>query len=219
MKSAIYKITCLSNNKIYIGSALKLKYRINRHFLSLLRKEHPSPQLQAAYDKYGKSSFEVIGLEEYDYSTVTKEFLLGREQYYLDTLKPYIKKNGFNTCNIAGSPSRRHISKAHKDKIRKALKGRKRPKWIMDNLKLCNTGKKRPDMIKTIKKYKPWLKVKKQRGSSPRNFAFVDNNNNIFKGANLKKFSEEYGYKRQNLQALIRGDIKSAYGLKMYNSK
>ncbi len=79
----IYKITNLVNCKFYIGSAKYFAGRKGEH-LSLLRKgKHHNKHLQSSYNKYGEDKFE-FNIIEY----TTKEKLIEREQYYLDTLQP-----------------------------------------------------------------------------------------------------------------------------------
>lgn len=56
-QSGIYKITCRPNNKIYIGSAINIRIRWNRHINELKMNKHVNPILQNAYNKYGLNSF------------------------------------------------------------------------------------------------------------------------------------------------------------------
>jgi len=83
MKSGIYQIRDLCNNKVYIGSTRNLRSRELEHWRSLRNGKHHSPILQNAYCKYGKDVFifEVLEL-------VTISELLEREQYYIDTHQP-----------------------------------------------------------------------------------------------------------------------------------
>jgi len=100
-KTGIYKITCIPNGKLYIGSAscvnggksrVGFLCRLNQHKYDLIKNKHKNIPLQNAYNKYGmdKFSFEIL---EYCDNTIC----LKREQYYLDTLSPF-KPNGFNIC-------------------------------------------------------------------------------------------------------------------------
>ena len=82
-KGYIYKITNIKNNKCYIGSSTHIYYRLHRHKSDLLRKVHANPILQNSYNKYGADSFVVSIIEE-----CPKDFVLQREQYYINTLFP-----------------------------------------------------------------------------------------------------------------------------------
>lgn len=92
----IYKIVNLINNKIYIGSAVKFynRFHIHKHHLKIGK--HHSLYLQRAYNKYGENAFEFHILEVIE--NPTKEKLIEREQFYLDSLKP-----DYNIAVIAGS--------------------------------------------------------------------------------------------------------------------
>src|ERR1700743_692572 len=91
MKSGIYKITCISTSKFYIGSSEDVLRRKDRHYSDLKRGCHINSYLQRSFDKYGRDQirFEII------------EFckdIISREQYYIDTLKPH-----FNARKVASS--------------------------------------------------------------------------------------------------------------------
>ncbi len=77
-KSGIYKITCLVNGKVYIGSAVDLEDREFNHF----NKKAHNRLLRRAFKFYGKENFkfEILELVE------NENLLLYHEQYYLDTL-------------------------------------------------------------------------------------------------------------------------------------
>jgi group I intron endonuclease len=55
--TGIYKITCLANNKCYIGQSVAIKRRWNDHQKALAGGTHYNTYLQNAYNKYGKGSF------------------------------------------------------------------------------------------------------------------------------------------------------------------
>lgn len=125
--SGVYKITCTANGKIYVGSAKNLRVRWNGHRKALRKGNHHSIHLQNAWNKYGESAFtfEIIEL-------VMPWSRIDREQYWLDKLKPYNRKNGFNIAKRAEpfgdppkfTPERRaKISETHKGN--QYVKGRK----------------------------------------------------------------------------------------------
>ena len=55
--TGIYKITCLKNNKSYIGQSVSIKRRWATHKRELAAGVHYNEHLQRAYNKYGKDSF------------------------------------------------------------------------------------------------------------------------------------------------------------------
>ena len=129
----IYKITCLSNNKFYIGSSTNIRYRIQRHFKELEQNIHLNRYMQASFNKYGKCNF-VVDCVEACSKEITDKNLLNLEQKYLDNLKPYNEDIGFNICQKAAFPPNRKgkkLSDEHKQNISKALKNKPRdPNWI-----------------------------------------------------------------------------------------
>jgi group I intron endonuclease len=91
-KSGIYKILCIGNNKIYIGSSKDIHDRVNvGHYLSLISNRHHNRHLQNSWDKYGEKMFEVSVVELCEESE-----LLVREQYYLDLMfaQEYVLSKG-----------------------------------------------------------------------------------------------------------------------------
>lgn len=89
-KSGIYKITCLSNNRFYIGSSSKIFRRWKRHVRELKQNKHGNTHMQRAWLKYSENNFEFSIIEE-----CSKDLLIIREDYYLQELKPF-SPNGFN---------------------------------------------------------------------------------------------------------------------------
>ena len=62
--SGIYEIKCLADNKTIVGSSVNLYLRSKQHISDLRKNIHKNPHLQSAWNKYGKSSFEFMVLEE-----------------------------------------------------------------------------------------------------------------------------------------------------------
>lgn len=87
----IYKITCLKNNKIYIGQSIVVKKRIENHFRDLRKNRHYNKGLQEDYNKYGEKNFNIEILEE-----CKKSELNEKEKYYIHLLKSLDKDIGYN---------------------------------------------------------------------------------------------------------------------------
>lgn len=87
----IYKIINTINGKFYLGSTKSFSIRKADHIRELNENKHHCIRLQHAWNKYGENSFEFKIVEECGIDN-----LLKREQYYLDTLKPYNDKIGYN---------------------------------------------------------------------------------------------------------------------------
>lgn len=107
MKSGIYKITNLIDNKIYIGKSLDVNSRKYSHIYLLRRNRHGNIHLQRAWNKYNEENFEFSIIE-----LVTEDQLNIREIYYIDTLKP--EYNIMKTLD-----KRLKMSQESKDKLSK----------------------------------------------------------------------------------------------------
>lgn len=119
IKSGIYKIRNIINEKCYVGSAVDFEKRWGGHKHGLKEGKHHSRHLQAAWQKYGKKSFVFEIVEKCE-----KLLLIEREQYYLDVLKPQ-----YNISPTAGSSLGVKHTEETKKKVGKAsserLKGEK----------------------------------------------------------------------------------------------
>ena len=73
----IYKISCLQDSRVYIGSSKHIKRRWSQHVKELNKGTHRNYNLQEDWDAYGDESFVFDVLEE-------TENLIVREQLYLD---------------------------------------------------------------------------------------------------------------------------------------
>ncbi len=100
--AGIYKITCIPTGKIYIGSSLCIRKRWYTHRTNLRRGSHNNAYLQNAWDKHGADAFTFEVIE----SVLFVEDLMSREQYYLDTLRPFKDENGFNIGMQADAAAR-----------------------------------------------------------------------------------------------------------------
>lgn len=92
MSSGVYKIKNETNGKVYVGSTNNFTKRWFKHRALLRHNKHQNSHLQAAWNKYGESSFTFSIIEECPIDS-----LLSREQFYIDTLHPE-----YNQTMIAG---------------------------------------------------------------------------------------------------------------------
>lgn len=127
-ESGIYKIINLINNRIYIGSAVNLRYRNIHHYHFLSLNKHHSITLQRAWNKYKEQNFKFEILE----LVKDKSQLISREQYYIDLLKPE-----YNILKIAGS----RLGSKHSKETRKHLSKVKLEKFSSGQLSAWNKGR------------------------------------------------------------------------------
>lgn len=105
----VYKITDLTDNRIYIGSAGSnggLIKRLKRHLNDLKKGEHFNTHLQRCYNKHGLDKFDFQVVEFYEWKpelTIeqNKHNIELREQYYIDTMNARGKDTGFNQADHA----------------------------------------------------------------------------------------------------------------------
>jgi len=134
----IYKITCLTTNKVYIGQSTNLEYRFNQYRLGMVKNQR---KIYNSLKKYGSSNHNFEILEKYD--EYTNELLTEREQYFID----YHKENGYILLNIRDAGSKgRHSSETklrigESNKIK--LKGRKLTEEHINNIKKVLINNKR----------------------------------------------------------------------------
>ncbi len=115
----IYKITNTVNNKMYIGSSIKIKKRIYNHIVKLKKNTHSNKHLQRSWNKYSRVNFKVEILE-------TTKNLLKREQYYINKLDVCNRDIGYNIVKDVIKPpmlGRKHSEETKKKMLKKA-KGR-----------------------------------------------------------------------------------------------
>jgi len=113
----IYKITNISNDKIYIGKSLLIKYRWKKHLWFLKKGIHVNKHLQSAFVKHGENSF-IFDIIEY----CNIEEVNDREKYWVSLLDSCNPLKGYNkTKGGDGLVATKEI----KNKISKSLKGRK----------------------------------------------------------------------------------------------
>ena len=110
----IYKIENMVNKKIYVGSSYDLKERWHRHSTDLRTNKHGNSYLQNSWNKYGEDNFKFVYIELFEFTT--KEYLLSREQYWIDTLNVCDRNIGYNLLPTAGSPLGFKKSEEEKEK-------------------------------------------------------------------------------------------------------
>lgn len=135
-KSGIYQIRNLTNNKIYVGSAVNFRERKNIHLYHLRLNKHHSQYLQRSYNQHGEENFTFEALEYVE----NKENLIEREQHYIDILVPH-----YNICKVAGSNLGRRNSEEVKRKmsLNNHMRGKTHSIEMREKMSRDRIGKKR----------------------------------------------------------------------------
>lgn len=132
--SVIYKITCVENQKFYIGSTVNKNQRWARHRKDLRAGVHKNKNMQASWTKYGEAAFVFTVIEE----VPDPVLLMQVEQRHLDACVG--QPDCFNHNKFADAPwrgksgaetpgyGRRH-SDATRAFISEQLRGEKHPNW------------------------------------------------------------------------------------------
>ena len=135
----IYKISSDIDDRVYIGSTIRLDRRWNEHRRDLSNDNHQNIHLQRFVNKYGLNCLMFDIIEEVDDNCV-----LIREQFYLDNTD-----NKFNIAIDSSAPmTGKHHTKESLEKIairsrgsNNPMFGKKRPQWLIDKLTLNSTGR------------------------------------------------------------------------------
>lgn len=101
----IYKITCLKNNKIYIGSSKTMLIRWRNHIKLLNSGKHTNMFLQEDWDECGKDHFIFEVLE-----MCAESDRYNIEQKYLDKLFPFYRNGtGYNIAEKSTSRNETNV--------------------------------------------------------------------------------------------------------------
>ena len=114
VKSGIYQIRNRINGKRYVGSAVNVQCRWREHLGDLRNQSHHNAHLQRAFNRYREDAFTFSILEYIQ----EPDNLIGREQHYLDTLKPE-----YNISPTAGSPLGVRHTEETRRKVSAAMMG------------------------------------------------------------------------------------------------
>lgn len=119
MKSGIYTITSLIDNKIMVGQSVNINNRLGQHLYHLKKGTHDNPHLQKSFIKYGESNFLFESLVH-----IETNYLFSEENLWCNLLNTHNHNFGYNIRSTNPNGSYRH-SKETKIKIGLAHKGRK----------------------------------------------------------------------------------------------
>ncbi len=150
--SGIYMIRNKVNDKKYIGLSRDCLGRISRHKTNLRHGRHSNCHLQAAWNKYGESSFEFSVIEKCDISSLPE-----REMYWIDHYDSFT--SGYNRSGGGDGTTGVVLSEERNMLISKSLSGKKRNDMAgSNNFKarriICLNNGERFDCVKdAAKKY------------------------------------------------------------------
>jgi group I intron endonuclease len=213
MKSGVYIITCLINNKHYIGYSKNITGRLNTHKSYLRLNKHPNAHLQDAFNLYGRDNFTFESLEYYP-----EDQMASFENWWCNMLNTHSNQFGFNLL-LTNPNDERKYSEESKRKMSETRKGK--------NL----TGKNNPSFGRkmTIEQNEAnrlrSIGRKNSTASKERvavalikfNYEILTPNETIVSTNNLRKFSRENKLNSSSLFYTFLG--KNSYGATLSQHK
>lgn len=119
------------SGRVYIGSSVNVRQRLNDHRKHLKNNRHSNPYMQNVFNKYGIDYFDVAIIEQ-----CTKSKLETREKYWIDKKCAYIEDGGFNIRK----PYHGKMSEETKAKISKARKGQRNSIETIEKIRKARKG-------------------------------------------------------------------------------
>ncbi len=154
--AGIYKFTNKINGKIYIGETMNFKQRMGGH-IARSYDENWTAVISKAFRKYGFSNFEYEIIESYPFGSVTKNFFIEREAFYIKELDAMNVDKGYNRCPYGANTIGYKFSEESRKKMSIARKGRstKEETKVKKSLSMMgeknwNYGKKMTDERKAL---------------------------------------------------------------------
>jgi group I intron endonuclease len=126
--SGVYMIWNAISRKVYIGSALSLTKRKSEHWTQLRAGRQQNRHLQSAWKKYGEDAFDFVVIERVGDPTI----LCAIEQKYIDELRAFDPRHGYNGRRTAESNLGHTFSAETRDKIRRANLGKKQSTELIE---------------------------------------------------------------------------------------
>jgi len=128
-KTSIYMWTHIEGKR-YVGSAVDTSKRLLHYFSTKYLDKNKNMSICRALKEHGYGAFSLSILEYIDIRDLSKEdarnLILGREQYFLDSLSPE-----YNLLKIAGSSMGFKHSEESLAKLSKAMKGENNPRGML----------------------------------------------------------------------------------------
>lgn len=203
-KAGVYCITCIVNNKKYIGCSKNIYSRINNHKYSL-EKQSLKQENQYFIDDFKKYGYEKFNYEVLEY---TSENLKDKEFYYINLYNTINREKGYNLRRdnskngmIALEETRKKYSEAQRERFSKKEErdkiGKRSSKFWKEN---PNIKERMADKVsKALTKYKILQYTKDGE--------FIKEWNRV-----KDIIKENPTYKVHNIYAVCSGEKPSIYG-------
>ena len=114
-KPGIYVIKSFTSERCYVGSAVDMRGRKNKHLSDLRKNRHHSIKLQRHFNKYGEADLFFDVLENINDVVLLKNV----EQFFIDTINPYF--NNYPTASSCLGCKHSEESKLRRKSLKNAL--------------------------------------------------------------------------------------------------
>jgi group I intron endonuclease len=124
-KCGVYWIKNITNNKVYIGSAINFGHRKSVHFYTLRKNKGINLHLQRSFNKYKEDNFMFEILEIVDFTDDKiglKQILLDKEEFWINEFNSIDRLLGYNIRPIPHSNLGMKMSEESKKKMSIAKK-------------------------------------------------------------------------------------------------
>ena len=113
--SGVYRITCVANNKTYIGSSDNIMRRLKTHERELKKGSHNNRLMQKDYEKYGAEFFEFRVL----FKDIPKDKLTAYEKVGIYLYDSIVMYKGYN--DIWPTTNHKAFKEAYNDLVEKGV--------------------------------------------------------------------------------------------------
>jgi group I intron endonuclease len=194
MNCGVYLITNKSNNKVYVGKSIILKYRWKKHLWKLKQGKHYNLHLQSAFKKYGIDYFEFSILEK-----CSEDIVCEKEMFYISKYQSDNPQFGYNKTK--GGEGLRATDEI-KQKISNSLKGKPASESKKENCRKAQTG------LKRSKEHRENIGKARRRPISQYDLKgnFIKNWDSIREAAN------ELGFRESQIGRCVNGKRKTSCG-------
>lgn len=213
--AGIYAIINLRNNKFYIGSTNNLYVRKKGHFNDLKGNRHKNKHLQNAYNK-DSDFFIMVEIETINYLDILRD----REQFWLDELKCFDNKIGYNINKFADGVTGYTHTLETREKLRKAHLGRKLPEEQKRNISKSGKGRivseeTRKKISESNRRTKSSSNYKSKRNEKATKVVQMDIDGNVIQvWDRIKEAATSLGVHSSNIVHCCKGIKKTTGGFK-----
>jgi group I intron endonuclease len=202
---AVYRILCLPNHKVYVGSTNNAIVRFRTHKARLSNGEFHSVAMQSDFNFYGKENFS-FGIIEDDI-LIGVDNIYAREAYYIRLYDSTNPDCGYNLAHVNESGSCK-FSEDTKKKMSKSAEGRINSSETRAKIKLANTGR-------TPAKHS----IEAAVISRSKRHTFVSPDGEVVEIFNISKFCREHNLQQSCMSEVSNGNRNFHKGWRNYNGR